>query len=78
MTSGRPCLFVERGGSSVLLWPDTPLADAAAALVDAVRGGRLGPIAIKKVNGEPPTPSFIEAITGAGGVNSPSGIRIRA
>ncbi len=78
LTSGRPCLFVERGGSSVLLWPDTPLADAAAALVDAVRGGRLGPIAIKKVNGEPPTPSFIEAITGAGGVNSPSGIRIRA
>ncbi len=77
MIEGAPVIFVERGGSTVLVWEHPRLDLAAAALVAAVADGRLGPLAIKKVNGDTPTAAHIAILTEAGAVATPSGLRIR-
>ncbi len=77
LVAGEPVIFVERGGSSLLVWPNDHLAAASAALVAGVRDGRVGPLAIKKINGSAPSAEVHKILTIAGAVASPSGLRIR-
>lgn len=64
LAGAEPVLFVEKGGKGlqVLVAPDDPRVDASlAALVEAVKRGRIKRLALEKVNGEPVVGSPLEA-----------------
>jgi len=61
LVGGELALYLERGGKSLLAWPatdeeaadwsgDARLKAATAALADATRAGRTGPLSIERVN----------------------------
>ena len=56
MRDGAPVLYVERGGRGIVRLArldDEQLAEAVAALADAVAAGRLSKLAVEKLDGEP-------------------------
>ena len=77
LVDGEPIVFAERGGSSLLVWEHRRLPEAMAGLISAVQAGRVGPLAVKKVNGVAPDSDTVAAMTAAGAVASPGGLRIR-
>ena len=77
-------LYVERGGRTLLTWSDDPdlLTPAAQSLAEAAHRGSLGRLTVEKADGEQllgsgPTP-LREALTAAGFVSTPRGLRLRA
>ncbi len=54
LVDGRPVLYLEKGGRTVLSFSDDPaaLAAAAEALAGAARSGLVGRLALEKVDGE--------------------------
>jgi ATP-dependent Lhr-like helicase len=77
---GTLVLYLERGGRSVLTFSDDParLAAGAAALADAARRGALGTLTVERADGDAVTHSPVAtALTGAGFVLTPRGLRIR-
>jgi ATP-dependent Lhr-like helicase len=59
LVDGDLVLYLERGGKTLLAWPqadgedwsgDTRLAAAVTALAEAARSGRTGPLAVERVN----------------------------
>ena len=93
LRGGRPALYVERGGHSLLTFrasatlgdepPDAHLADAARALVGAVHGGQVPPLDVTRVNGVPALSqdeevrSVVAVLTEAGFTPTPKGLRVR-
>ncbi len=60
LVADEPMLYVERGGRSLLTLAHAaggrdadPLREALLALADAVRSGRLGKLALERIDGEP-------------------------
>ena len=53
LVDDRPALYVERGGRGLVTLADAPLGDALHALAEAVRAGRVGKLALERIDGEP-------------------------
>ncbi|MER6299560.1 ATP-dependent helicase [Kitasatospora sp. NPDC001539] len=80
LVDGELALYVERGGKSLLAWPQDPAtrALAAGALADAVRAGALGSVTVERANGEPALGSELgRALEDAGFHATPRGLRLR-
>jgi ATP-dependent Lhr-like helicase len=93
LRAGRPVLYVERGGHSLLTFPrpagaepdapDEALAAAAQALVAAVHEGRVPPLVVTRIDGVPalePNPATrdaTQALLAAGFTLTPRGYRAR-
>ncbi|HEX3901039.1 MAG TPA: DEAD/DEAH box helicase [Mycobacteriales bacterium] len=81
LVDGELCLYVERGGKSLLSWSDDPevIQPAADALALAVRDGMLGKLAVERADGSSvlDTP-LAEALQTAGFRPTPRGLRLRA
>jgi ATP-dependent Lhr-like helicase len=81
LVDGDLCLYVERGGKSLLSWSDDPSAiqPAADALALAVREGLLGRLAVERADGEAVTNSPLGmALEAAGFHPTPRGLRLRS
>jgi ATP-dependent Lhr-like helicase len=93
LRGGEPVLYVERGGRSLLSFPRGPgraeddaegrVAEAAAALHDAVRSGRVAPLLVTRINGipalevNPAIAPIAHALVAAGFSQTPRGYRAR-
>ena len=84
LVDGALTLYVERGGKTLLTWPDDLelLEPAAHALAEAARRGALGRMTVEKADGEQllgsgATP-LRAALNAAGFVATPRGLRLRA
>ncbi|HEY2201656.1 MAG TPA: DEAD/DEAH box helicase, partial [Solirubrobacteraceae bacterium] len=53
LVEDEPVLYVERGGRGLVTLADAPIEDALAALAEAVRAGRVGKLALERIDGEP-------------------------
>jgi ATP-dependent Lhr-like helicase len=72
LVEDEPVLYVERGGRSLVTLADAaaassareldPLREALVALADAVRAGRLGKLALERIDGEP---ALVSGLAGA-------------
>jgi ATP-dependent Lhr-like helicase len=84
LVDGTLVLYVERGGRTLLTFSDDHerLTPACGALADAVRRGQLGRLTVERADGEQVLGSgstpLREALTAAGFVATPKGLRIRA
>ncbi|WP_210651437.1 ATP-dependent helicase [Nocardioides sp. SYSU D00065] len=82
---GALTVYVERGGRTLLTWSDDEdvLTPAMAALADAARRGALGRLTVEKADGQAliggggDTP-IRQALSAAGFVATPKGLRLRA
>jgi ATP-dependent Lhr-like helicase len=80
LVDGELCLYVERGGKSLLSWSDDPatIQPAADALALAVREGLLGRLAVERADGEAVITSALgAALESAGFHPTPRGLRLR-
>ncbi|WP_406112275.1 DEAD/DEAH box helicase [Kitasatospora purpeofusca] len=80
LVDGELCLYIERGGKSLLAWPEdgATLAAAAAALAGAARAGALGSVTVERANGEAALGSALgSALEEAGFHPTPRGLRLR-
>jgi ATP-dependent Lhr-like helicase len=81
LVDGDLCLYVERGGKSLLSWSDDPatIQPAADALALAVREGLLGKLAVERADGVSVVHSPLgDALESAGFHPTPRGLRLRA
>jgi ATP-dependent Lhr-like helicase len=83
LVDGALTLYVERGGKTLLTWPEDPelLEPAAQALAEAAKRGALGRMTVERADGEQVlgtglTPLRL-ALTAAGFVSTPRGLRLR-
>jgi ATP-dependent Lhr-like helicase len=53
MVAEEPVLYVERGGRSLVTLGEASLGEALRALAEAVRAGRVGKLALERIDGEP-------------------------
>ncbi|MFF2354218.1 ATP-dependent helicase [Kitasatospora sp. NPDC058115] len=80
LVDGELCLYVERGGKSLLAWvqDEATLAAAAEALAGAARAGALGSVTVERANGAPALGSALgTALEQAGFHATPRGLRLR-
>ena len=81
LVDGRLTVYVERGGKTILTFgqPDERTLSLAAASLASVVRGRLGKLAVERVDGEfvLGTP-FGDALRDAGFAPTPSGVRLRS
>jgi len=81
LVDGRPALYVERGGRSLLSFTeDEPtLRSGADALAGAVHDGWLGELAVQRADGAAAlTSRLAEVLREAGFRATPKGLRLRA
>ncbi|MFI9201674.1 ATP-dependent helicase [Streptomyces sp. NPDC053048] len=89
LLDGALALYVERGGKTLLAWPQQPgdgpdgddpgLREAAAALAEAARAGALGTVTVERVNGAAALTSPLGALLESVGFHAtPRGLRLRA
>jgi ATP-dependent Lhr-like helicase len=81
LLDGDLCLYVERGGKSLLSWSEDPavVQPAADALALAVREGMLGRLAVERADGKSVVNSSLGAALEAAGFHpTPRGLRLRA
>ncbi|HEX3823327.1 MAG TPA: DEAD/DEAH box helicase [Mycobacteriales bacterium] len=81
LLDGELCLYVERGGRSLLSWSEDPavVQPAADALALAVREGMLGRLAVERADGKSVVNSSLgTALEAAGFHPTPRGLRLRA
>jgi ATP-dependent helicase Lhr and Lhr-like helicase len=89
LVDGELAWFLERGGRSLLTFTDDPAADhaAAMALADLVTARRLASILVERIDGTPalqpraggpgPVVEALTALSEAGFVRTPRGMRLR-
>jgi ATP-dependent helicase Lhr and Lhr-like helicase len=85
LVDGELAWFLERGGRSLLTFTDDPAADhaAAMALADLVAARRVASILVERIDGVPALqprpggPSPVAALSDAGFVRTPRGMRLR-
>jgi ATP-dependent Lhr-like helicase len=81
LVDGKPALYVERGGRSLLSFTeeDQVLRAAAGALAGAVHDGWLGGLAVERADGAAAlTSGLAEVLRDAGFRATPKGLRLRA
>jgi ATP-dependent Lhr-like helicase len=81
LVDGELCLYVERGGKSLLSWSEDTerIQPAVDALALAVRDGLLGKLAVERADGGAVLDSpLAEALQAAGFRPTPRGLRLRA
>ncbi|MGW1076511.1 ATP-dependent helicase [Streptomyces sp. NPDC002537] len=90
LVDGALALHMERGGKTLLAWPqregaesadaeDAGLREAAAALAAAARAGALGTVTVERINGSPALSSPLGALLESAGFHAtPRGLRLRA
>ncbi|HEX5401706.1 MAG TPA: ATP-dependent helicase [Pseudonocardiaceae bacterium] len=81
LVDGKPVLYVERGGRSLLSFTedDAALRMAAEGLAKAVHDGWLGDLAVQRADGEAAlTSRLAEVLRDAGFRATPRGLRLRA
>jgi ATP-dependent Lhr-like helicase len=81
LVDGQLCLYVERGGKSMLAWNEdrATIQPAADALALAVREGLLGRLAVERADGVSVVDSPLGAALEAAGFHpTPRGLRLRA
>ena len=81
LVDGKLVLYVERGGKTLLSWPEDPgaLQPAVDALALAVREGALGRLTVERADGESIIDSpLADALEAAGFHPTPRGLRLRA
>ncbi|HEX4705906.1 MAG TPA: helicase-related protein, partial [Pseudonocardiaceae bacterium] len=81
LVDGRPALYVERGGRSLLSFTEdeSVLRAGAAALAGAVHDGWLGELAVQRADGAAAlTSGLAEVLREAGFRATPKGLRLRA
>ncbi|GHJ40557.1 ATP-dependent helicase [Streptomyces sp. TS71-3] len=89
LVDGELTLYMERGGKTLLAWPENPdaaltaddsrLAAAAEALAEAARAGRLGTVTVERINGESSLTSPVASLLEDMGFHAnPRGLRLRA
>jgi ATP-dependent Lhr-like helicase len=85
LVDGELAWFLERGGRSLLTFTGDPAADhaAAMALADLVATRRVASILVERIDGVPAlqprvgAPSAVDALSDAGFVRTPRGMRLR-
>jgi ATP-dependent helicase Lhr and Lhr-like helicase len=84
LVDGELAWFLERGGRSLLSFTDGPDTNhaAATALADLVAGGRADSILVERINSLPVlgpqvSPAVVTALSDAGFVRTPRGLRLR-
>ncbi len=86
LVDGALTLYVERGGKTLLTWPDETggwdlLEPAAMALAEAAKRGALGRITVERADGEQVLGAGLtplrQALSAAGFVSTPRGLRLR-
>jgi ATP-dependent Lhr-like helicase len=85
LVDGELAWFLERGGRSLLTFTDDAAADhaAAMALADLVASRRVASILVERIDGVPALqpraggPSPVDALSDAGFVRTPRGMRLR-
>ncbi|HTW21628.1 MAG TPA: DEAD/DEAH box helicase [Mycobacteriales bacterium] len=80
LVDGALCLYVERGGKSLLSWSEDParIQPAADALALAVREGLLGRLAVERADGASIVDSPLGAALATAGFHpTPRGLRLR-
>ena len=75
LVAGTPALYVERGGRGLLTLPEAPAAEeqlraALGALAQAVRHGRVGRLALERIDGAPAIGSKWETLLTESGFRS--------
>ena len=83
LVDGAPALFAERGGRTMLSFAADPdvLAQAARALAERVRSGRISSMTITKIDGADTMADrgpAVQALTDAGFTLTPRGLRLRS
>jgi ATP-dependent Lhr-like helicase len=81
LVDGELCLYVERGGKSLLSWSEDAavVQPAADALALAVREGMLGRLAVERADGKSVVNSSLGAALETAGFHpTPRGLRLRA
>ena len=86
LVQDEPVLYVERGGRGLATLADArgerdgdPIREALAALAQAVRGGRVGRLALERIDGEPAiSSSLAEDLVGLGFQPSPRRLTLTA
>ncbi|WP_052851409.1 ATP-dependent helicase [Streptomyces avicenniae] len=88
LVAGELVLYVERGGRTLLAWPqgdgtearEESLRTAAEELVRAAGAGALGTLTVERVNGAPVLgdPFWVRLLEAAGFHATPRGLRLRA
>ncbi|MGK5728734.1 ATP-dependent helicase [Streptomyces sp. URMC 124] len=90
LLDGALALYMERGGKTLLAWPqqegaetaeagDPGLREAAEALATAARAGALGTITVERVNGAAALSSSLGPLLETAGFHAtPKGLRLRA
>jgi ATP-dependent helicase Lhr and Lhr-like helicase len=75
----QPALYVERGGRGLLTLTDAPPHDALRALAEAVRAGRVGKLALERIDGEPAIASdLVQALLELGFHSGPRRLTLTA
>jgi ATP-dependent Lhr-like helicase len=80
LVGGRPALYLERGGKSLLSFTtdEEALAAAAHAVAELVRAGRLEPVTVRRADGaQALTSELASVLRGAGFRATPQGLRLR-
>ena len=79
LVSGRLAAYIERGGSSLLLFTEDEETQrkAATALVAAIREGLIPPLNLKRIDSGDLQHSFADLLVAAGGERNPSSLRVR-
>ncbi|MFF7731244.1 ATP-dependent helicase [Streptomyces sp. NPDC008001] len=90
LLDGALALYMERGGKTLLAWPqqegaeaadadDAGLREAAEALASAARAGALGTVTVERINGASALSSPLGPLLEAAGFHAtPKGLRLRA
>ncbi|MEH6378136.1 DEAD/DEAH box helicase, partial [Streptomyces sp. KLMMK] len=90
LLDGALALYMERGGKTLLAWPqqegaetadadDPGLREAAEALAGAARAGALGTVTVERINGAAALSSPLGPLLEAAGFHAtPKGLRLRA
>lgn len=81
LVDGRPALYLERGGSSLLTFTTdrTALRAAADALAAQVTAGRIDSLLVRRADGEQALWSNLAEVLGEAGFrHTPQGLRLRA
>ena len=79
LVEDKPVLYVERGGRGLVTLADAPVEEALRALAEAVRAGRVGKLALERIDGEPAIGSdLVQALRGLGFHSGPRKLTLSA
>jgi ATP-dependent Lhr-like helicase len=79
LVEDEPVLYVERGGRGLVTLAGAPVEEALRALAEAVRAGRVGKLALERIDGEPAIGSdLVQALRSLGFHSGPRKLTLSA